>query len=198
MRFPLTCKTPLLFFLPSAPCSSFDAPIVPLGGLTSVSAETSGAKRRLRGERRSFRVWGCYLIGPRWRAGKVGRHGGHPSSWVFERRCRTSRQKGGTAVSAFYDCAVETSSMRNPKVPCMACVSLAIEKPTGLRLQICPINPRGRVVVRPRAGTLTESSAEEAAEGTRCREREKYMMMWDPFAHFFGKAATGLRTAVRT
>ena len=88
--------------------------------------------------------------------------------------------------------------MRNPKVPCMACVSLAIEKPTGLRPQICPFNPRRRVVVRPRAGTLTETSAEEAAEGMRCREREKYMMMWDPFAHFFGKAATGLRTAVRT
>jgi len=52
--------------------------------------------------------------------------------WALPRRAR----EGGTAVPAVCDCGAETSPTQNPKIPCRACVSLAIEKPTGLRPQI--------------------------------------------------------------
>ena len=37
-----------------------------------------------------FSSWMSCFTGPRWRAGKVGRHGGHPSSRFFDGRCRAS------------------------------------------------------------------------------------------------------------
>ncbi len=54
------------------------------------------------------------------------------------------------AVPAVYDGGVETSSMRNLKVPCRACVPLAIENihwPSAA--SFFQIGPRGRVLVHP-------------------------------------------------
>jgi hypothetical protein len=66
------------------------------------------------------------------------------------------------AVPAVYDGGVETSSMRNPKVPCRACVvrpwSFAVTPSGPLAIEnihrpsaasFFQISPRGRVLVHP-------------------------------------------------
>jgi hypothetical protein len=53
----------------------------------------------------------------------------------FRKALPRQPREGGMAVPAVYDCGVETSSTQNLKIPCRACVPLAIEKTTGLRPQ---------------------------------------------------------------
>jgi len=74
-------------------------------------------------------------------AAKVGRLGDPSLPLIFGKALPRWAREGGTAVSAVCGDGVETSPMRNPKIPCRACVSLAIEKPTGLRPHFYRISP---------------------------------------------------------